>query len=67
MDNSEIQKYHYFIAYLHRVNSLQQGYGNCVVCRNRPITGYDDIQEIQEKIREKNDVDQVIIFNYQRL
>ena len=67
MDNSEIQKYHYFIAYLHQVNSLQQGYGNCDVYRNKPITSYDDIKEIQERIREKNGVEQVIIVNYQRL
>ena len=58
--------YRYFISYNFNDNK-GVGFSNCEVQRNKKINNMRDIQGISEKIKEKNNLKDVVILNYKLL
>ena len=56
-----MKKFVYFVSYSH-----QNGFGNCWVKTNNPITTFEDIRDIENMIKGRN-IKEVIILNFQLL
>lgn len=58
----------YFISYRCRFAGEETGFGNVEIARNEPIRGTEDIQSIQQSIKDNSPgrFDWVIIINWKR-
>lgn len=66
MDIEEKKKkeYKYFIVYYYYKNRNNQGYGNTQILTGRKIKDFCDIEEIQNKISEKEKHMTTLLLNY---
>lgn len=55
----------YFIAYFHKGNK-SFGVGNSEITSKKEIINFEDIQEIEQKIKKDNNFEEVIILNYKK-
>lgn len=56
----------YFIAYFHKGNK-SFGVGNSEITSKKEIINFEDIQEIEQKIKKDNNFEEVIILNYKKI
>lgn len=56
----------YFIAYFHKGNK-SFGVGNSEITSKKEIINFKDIKEIEQKIKEDNNFEEVIILNYKKI
>ena len=56
----------YFIAYFHKGNK-SFGVGNSEITSKKEIINFEDIKEIEQKIKKDNNFEEVIILNYKKI
>ncbi len=56
----------YFIVYFHK-GKTGFGVGQCETTTLKEINKLEDIQEIEENIKEENNFEEVVILNYKKL
>lgn len=56
----------YFVSYIFVDNDNVNGTTSCEVITKRKITGFKNIQEITDHIKERNNYKEVVIINWRR-
>ena len=57
----------YFVSYFFKNSENEWGIGNCVLNIERPITGHEDIREVEARIRENARLHSCTLINYKKM
>ena len=58
-------KYYYFVSYYFKTET-EDGYGECEVSRESPISDYDELKKVRTYIEELYSYESIAILNWRR-